>query len=156
VIVNGGGAIVIVRVAVATCEGDDESVTLKVSGVALTATEGVPLIAPVEAFRVNPVGSVPAVSCQKKGAMPPPVWRICEYAVPATPLASEVVVMVRTGGATVSVKLALADWAGEPESVTLNVREAAAVCVVGVPLITPLEAFKDSPAGIVPAVNCHV
>ena len=43
---------------------DAESVTLNVSGVEVTATDGVPLTTPVDAFSVKPVGSVPAVSCQ--------------------------------------------------------------------------------------------
>jgi hypothetical protein len=33
----------------------------KVNGVAFTGTVGVPVIAPVEAFRLNPVGKVPLV-----------------------------------------------------------------------------------------------
>jgi hypothetical protein len=37
------------------------------------ATVGVPVIAPVEAFNVNPVGSVPAVMLKVKGAEPPVV-----------------------------------------------------------------------------------
>jgi hypothetical protein len=53
-----------VRVKAALCvrAGLPESVTLKVSGV--LAAHGVPVIAPVEAFRVKPAGSVPIVSDQ--------------------------------------------------------------------------------------------
>ena len=36
-----------------------ESVTLKVSGAKFTDAVGVPVIAPVPAFSVNPAGSVP-------------------------------------------------------------------------------------------------
>jgi hypothetical protein len=55
-----------VRVKAALCvrAGLPESVTLKVSGVLATAAHGVPVIAPVEAFRVKPAGSVPIVSDQ--------------------------------------------------------------------------------------------
>ena len=46
------------------CLGLLESVTAKVSEVALAATAGVPLIAPVEEFRTRFAGSVPAVRDQ--------------------------------------------------------------------------------------------
>jgi hypothetical protein len=64
VIKSGAGAMVRVRFAVAVCTGDPESVTLKVSEVAVTGKVGVPPINPLDAFRVKPVGSVPAVNCQ--------------------------------------------------------------------------------------------
>ncbi len=41
-----------------------ESVTLKVSGVLVTGAVGVPVMAPVAAFRVKPAGTVPLVSDQ--------------------------------------------------------------------------------------------
>ena len=44
---------------VAVCCGELESVTLNVSGVAVPAAVGVPLITPVAGFNVNPFGSVP-------------------------------------------------------------------------------------------------
>jgi hypothetical protein len=55
-----------VRVKVAVCvrAGLLESVTLKVSEVLATDAEGVPVIAPVEAFRVKPAGREPLGSDQ--------------------------------------------------------------------------------------------
>jgi hypothetical protein len=41
-----------------------ESLTLKVSGVALTTAVGVPLMAPVAAFSDRPAGNVPLVNDQ--------------------------------------------------------------------------------------------
>jgi hypothetical protein len=41
-----------------------ESLTLKVSGVALTAAVGVPLMAPVPALSESPAGNVPLVNDQ--------------------------------------------------------------------------------------------
>ena len=41
-----------------------ESVTLNVSGRAFAVTVGVPIIAPVDAFKLRPAGSVPDVSDQ--------------------------------------------------------------------------------------------
>jgi hypothetical protein len=53
-----------VPLAVAEAAGDCESVTLNVMLAAgpETAAVGVPVIAPVEAFRVNPAGRVPALT----------------------------------------------------------------------------------------------
>ena len=48
-----------------------ESVTRKVSGIALALVFGVPLIAPLAAVSVSPVGSVPAVTVHDSGAVPP-------------------------------------------------------------------------------------
>ena len=52
------------RFAAAVTAGELESVTLKVSGVALVTALGVPLIHPVEALSERPDGKVPAVNCQ--------------------------------------------------------------------------------------------
>ncbi len=46
------------------CAGLPESVTEKVSGLALAAADGVPVIAPVAGFRLMPAGSVPEVRDQ--------------------------------------------------------------------------------------------
>jgi hypothetical protein len=47
-----------------------ESVTVKVSGTAAAVAVGVPESAPDDAT-VSPAGSVPAVSAQERGALPP-------------------------------------------------------------------------------------
>ena len=56
--------IVSVKFTVCVCAGLLESLTLKVSGVALTGAVGVPLIAPVAAFSDSPAGNVPLVNDQ--------------------------------------------------------------------------------------------
>jgi hypothetical protein len=58
-------AIVRGRVADLVCTGLLESVSLKVSDVALAVAVGVPVIAPVEVLRVSPAGRVPLVSDQE-------------------------------------------------------------------------------------------
>ena len=63
VIVRGAGVTLRVRLTVAVCAGEAESVTLKVKGVALTTAVGVPPISPEDAVSDNPAGSVPAVNC---------------------------------------------------------------------------------------------
>ena len=50
--------------------------TLKVSGVLATDAEGVPVMAPVEAFRVKPAGKEPLVSDQVYGETPPLTARV--------------------------------------------------------------------------------
>ena len=62
--VSVAGAMVRLKFALAVCADDAESVTLKVNGVAVTGDAGVPLMSPLDAFRVRPVGNVPAVNCQ--------------------------------------------------------------------------------------------
>jgi hypothetical protein len=64
VIDSVAAAIVSESETVLLCTGLLESLTWKVSGVALTAAVGVPLMAPVEAFRDSPAGNVPLVSDQ--------------------------------------------------------------------------------------------
>jgi len=59
VIVKGAGAMVHVRLALAVCAGEPESVTLNATTAALAAAVGVPLIKPVNEFRARPAGSVP-------------------------------------------------------------------------------------------------
>ena len=149
-------AIVRVKLALAVCAGDPESVTLKVSGAA-TASVGVPLICPVAAFKLKPLGRVPDVNCQVYVPVPPVAMRVCEYGELTVPPFSDVVVMVRMGGAMVNVRLEVcAVCAGDPESVTLKVSGVALTATLGVPLISPLAALSDSPEGNVPAVNCQV
>jgi hypothetical protein len=67
-----------VRVNVAVCvrAGLLESVTLNVRGVLATEAEGVPVMAPIEAFRVKPAGRAPMVSDQVYGATPPVAVRV--------------------------------------------------------------------------------
>ena len=58
------GVTVKLKLPVAVWAGEPESVTWKVSGVALAGAVGVPLIAPVDALSVRPFDRVPNVSCQ--------------------------------------------------------------------------------------------
>src|ERR1039457_4867599 len=101
-----------VRSAVAVCAGDPESVTLKVSGVAVTGAVGMPLINPVDAFSAKPAGKDPAVNCQVKAPVPPVAARLCEYAAPTWPLGKEAVVIIRVAGVIVNVRLTLAVCVG--------------------------------------------
>ena len=70
-------------------------------------------------------------------------------------MGKEVVVMARVAGATVKVRFTVFVCCGVPESLTWNVRAALLTEAVGVPVIAPVEAFKDKPAGSVPLVMDH-
>lgn len=56
--------------AVADCTGEDESVTLTVK-FDVAAAVAVPIIAPVEAFRLSPAGNEPEVTVHVYGVLPP-------------------------------------------------------------------------------------
>ena len=71
VIFNVAGTIVRVRLTFAICAGELKSVTLNVSAAALAVAVGIPLIVPVDAFNVKPFGSVPEMSAQVYGVVPP-------------------------------------------------------------------------------------
>ena len=64
VIVSTAVETVRLKLAVAVCAGEPESVTLKVSGVAIKVAVGVPEMIPEEASKFIPAGREPAVSCQ--------------------------------------------------------------------------------------------
>ena len=64
-------------------------------------------------------------------------------------------VIVPIGPAIVRVRLTDLLCAGLLESVTINVSAVALAAAVGVPLITPVAAFKVKPAGRVPLVRLH-
>jgi hypothetical protein len=154
VMTSVAASIVSVRLAVRdSSPGLLESVTLKVSGVPVTAAVGVPPSAPVDAFRDSPAGSVPLVMDQVYGVVPPIAARVVLYAEPTCPFGSEEVVITRAAEEIVRVKLT--DWeaAGVLESVTLNVSGVLATATVGVPVMAPVAAFRVNPVGKVPLVS---
>ena len=65
-----------VREALCVSAGLLESATLNGSGVLATDAEGVPVMVPVEAFRVRPAGREPLVSDQVYGETPPVAVRV--------------------------------------------------------------------------------
>ena len=78
------------------------------------------------------------------------------YAAPTCPFGNVVVVMCSVEAVTVSVSVTLALCAGVLESVALKVSELAEAAAVGVPVMAPVAAFSDSPAGKVPAVSAQL
>ena len=81
------------------------------------------------------------------------------YTELTTPTASEPEVVTLSGATEmVMLRLALAfAGVGVSESVTVTVKLSVPTNVpVGVPEITPVEAFNDKPAGRLPVVTDHV
>src|SRR5271165_6242107 len=148
VIVSVGGAIVIDSAAVFDTAGTSESDTFTVK-LALPAAVGVPLIAPVDAFSVNPAGRLPTDIAQLYGVVPPVAANVCEYPTPTCPFANDAVVIVSVGDAIVIDSAAVFDTAGTSESVTFTVKFVVPAAV-GVPLIAPVDAFSVNPAGRLP------
>ena len=66
------------------------------------------------------------------------------------PVGSELVVITSAAAEIVSVKFADVVKAGWLESLTVTVSASPLTAVDGVPLIVPVEAPSDSPAGSVP------
>jgi hypothetical protein len=119
------------------------------------AVVGVPEIAPVDATRLNPVGSVPAVTLQLYGVVPPLACSASEYAVPTVPPGSDVVATVGGCAAAATAILNVFVPVLFAASVTCTVNDTVPA-VVGVPEIAPVDATRLSPVGNIPAVTLHL
>ena len=115
------------------------------------AAVGVPEIAPVAAFRVNPVGRAPAVIDQVIGAAPPVVCSVALYAELRVAFASVAVVTLTDPALIVMLKLAVA--VAFVASVTFTVKFAVPDAV-GVPeIVLPV---RVRPAGRDPALTLQL
>ena len=113
---------------------------------------GVPVIAPDEAVRDSPAGRDPEEIDHVRGDVPPLAARVWLYEVPTVPFGRLAVVMP---GAVLTV----IDSAFVAEAPTLSATFAVkldAPEAVGVPVIAPLEATIDRPAGRLPEDIDHV
>src|SRR4029077_703859 len=122
---------------------------------AVPAVVGVPEITPVDATRLNPAGSVPALTLQVYGVVPPLACSVVVYALPAAPPGNDVVVTV--GGCAAAATAILKAFAPVlfAASVTCTVNDTVPAAV-GVPEITPVDATRLNPAGSVPALTLQV
>jgi hypothetical protein len=109
------------------------------------------------AASVKPAGKVPELTTQLYGGVPPEAINALEYALPATPEGSDVVVIDRVEEPDVIVidNGLDADCAGELESVTFTVKLLDCADAVGVPLMVPLEA-SVKPAGKLPELTTQL
>ena len=130
------------------------SVTCTVND-AVPAAVGVPEITPVDATRLNPAGNVPALTLQVYGVVPPLACSVVEYAVPAVPPGSDVVVTVGGCGAAATAMLKAFVPVLFAASFTCTVNDTVPAAV-GVPEITPVDATRFNPAGNVPALTLQL
>ena len=142
---------VILRLAVALCTGEVESLTFTVND-EVPAVVGVPLICP-ELPRVRPAGREPELSDQLYGVAPPLAASKAEYETFARAPGREEVVICNgvTLAATAILRLAVAFCAGEVESLTVTVNDDVPAAV-GVPLIWPA-LLSVKPPGREPVVT---
>ena len=161
VVTVSAGFTTMLRFAVAVLAvGVSASVTVTVKFTVPEAV-GVPVIAPVAEFRLNPAGKLPVVTAHVYGEIPPVACNVVDgYTELTTPTGSDAEVVVTLSAATVIVMLNA--WlavfpAGVSESVTVTVKLTGPVVVPpGVPEITPVAEFKVKPEGRLPAVTAHV
>jgi hypothetical protein len=86
-------ATVILNDCAAVCGvGAVESITLTVK-LNVPAVVGVPEITPVDAAKLNPAGSIPALTLQLYGVVPPLACNVVVYAVPTVPPGSDAAVV---------------------------------------------------------------
>ena len=144
-------AIATVKDFAAVCAGELESFTWT-EKLYEPAVVGVPLIAPLDEFRVKPVGRLPVDTVQLYGVVPPVACKVAEYDAPTVPPANVEVEMERVGVAAATAMLRDAVAVLLLASVTLTVNEDAPDAV-GVPEMAPEETFKLSPPGSEPLLT---
>jgi hypothetical protein len=118
---------------------------------------GVPAIAPVEEFRVNPAGRAPVMIDQVYGVAPLCPVRLNEYGDPAVPVGSAVVVMVRPATMDMLSDCVDAVCTGELLSMTFIVKEYGPAAV-GVPVMAalgelPVPPTRFRPVGKLPVAS---
>ena len=87
--------------------------------------------------------------------VPPVEWTAVAYVVPTIPFGRVVVVIVSVAGFMEVVRAFVAVCAGEEESVAFTVK-LLGPAAVGVPLIVPVLALRDNPAGSDPTLTDQV
>ncbi len=116
---------------------------------------GMPLILPVAASRLRPLGSLPVETRHFSEPEPIAAASGCEYVRPTVPPGSDLVVTARVRAAIVIFTDSVADAAVGSE---LSVTRAVNVAVpfeVGVPVMAP-DALRRSPPGSDPDVLVQV
>jgi hypothetical protein len=130
--------------------GLPESVAFTVT-VDVPAVVGVPLT--TQPLSDNPAGSVPAVTAQAYGEVPPATPMVAVYGTPTVAPGSVAKVSVRAAGETVITTGPEFVAGGFPESVTVTVT-VDVPGAVGVPVITQPDRVK--PTGNVPEAMLQV
>jgi hypothetical protein len=125
------------------------AVTVKLN---VPAVVGVPVIPPVDEFKDRPGGSAPETTLSVYGGAPPEAVTVVVYSMPIIPFGDEARKSVIVGQAL--MVYACEPWhpfASVAVTVKLNVP-----AVVGVPVIPPVDEFRNRPAGNDPNVTAYV
>ena len=138
---------------VAICCGVPESVACAVK-LDMPAVVGVPVIAPVAAFKVRPAGKVPTEIAHVTAGVPPLDCSVALYTELTAPVASELLVITSCWTMVRLSAFVTFCW-GVPESAAWTVK-LDVPAVVGVPEITPVLALRVSPAGSEPTETVQV
>jgi hypothetical protein len=136
-------------VAVTVREAPVESTTLAVKGILLAAAVGVPVMAPVELFRVRPAGR--ALIENVYGEIPPVAVMELVYGDPITPFAG----WNCSFRVAAILMLAVTLIEAPVESVTVPVTDRLLTTPVGVPVMAPVAAFRLRPDGSALAENVY-
>lgn len=153
-VTESAGLMAMLRSIVFVCGVGEESVAVMVK-FAVPDAVGVPSMTPVAPCSVRPAGNDPAVMLHETGRVPPlDCSVVAGYTLFIVPPGSDVVVIVKGGGAITMPSAFVAVSAGVVESLTCTVKSAVPAAV-GVPVITPVALCKVRPAGRAPAVNVH-
>ena len=117
------------------------ALTVKLNGPAAVA---VPVIAPVVAFRLKPVGRLPLDTAHVIGVVPVAVslWLYARFTVPSGRDA-----VVIAGGAVMIMLRAFVPFPAEFVALTVKLNVPISV---GMPVIAPVVSFKFRPAGSAP------
>jgi hypothetical protein len=117
------------------------------------AADGVPEI--VAALSVRPAGRVPDEIAHVNGPTPPAETSVCEYTEPTIPTDND---DVDTDNAVAAIEIVNALLAERPAaSVALIVNDDTVLATaVGVPEITPVLVFNDTPPGRLPEATANV
>ena len=118
--------------------------------VAAAIAVGVPLSRPVDAFNVNPAGSVPLVTAQVIVALPDAA-NVCEYALPVWPDGNGETVVIT--GAEFTLRLICLD--AVPKALVARTVRLLTAIAVGVPVMAPVALFNANPWGKAPRASAQ-
>jgi hypothetical protein len=107
---------------------------------------------PVEGLRDSPAGKAPLNKLHVYGVVPPLAESVWLYVVLTVPFGKEAVLIDNTEALTVMLSALLAFCCGVELSPTWTVK-LLVPAAVGVPVMAPVAAFKERPAGKAPTVT---
>jgi hypothetical protein len=132
------------------------SVTVTVKTVAASVVVGVPLTAPVLVLKLIPVGSVPPLSANVYGTVPPAAVTGVNVGIEVLTVPVVLGTACVVVSATFTLSVNVLDEVAPAASVAVAVKAIAASVVVGVPLTALVLVLKLIPVGSVPPLIANV